>query len=124
MYHGVALFPASASKTCDPRLRRRGNRRLDRPLRTVALVEGRPDSQADGYPESRCAERSTRRVSRSRRLKGEVAVVTCRTMLTDDTIMGLMRQKLAPRMRVRTARRHTDEARRLRRSVASSSGSS
>lgn len=90
MARGVAPIPGSSGDTCRHRLNRGGNRKLNRALHTIALVQVRLDPRAQAYLDRRRAEGKTWREG-IRRLKRQLAAVVYRSMPADDCIGGLTR---------------------------------
>ena len=59
--NGTAPIPASSGRVQRHRLNRGGNRRLNRAIHTVALIQARVDPRAHAYLERRRSEGKTRR---------------------------------------------------------------
>jgi transposase len=79
---GTAPIPASSGQHQRHRLNRGGNRRLNRALHAMALVQARCDPRARAYLARRRAEGKTWREA-MRALKRQLADVVFRTMLAD-----------------------------------------
>lgn len=79
---GTAPIPASSGQHQRHRLNRGGNRRLNRALHAMALVQARCDPRARAYLARRRAEGKTWREA-MRALKRHLADVVFRTMLAD-----------------------------------------
>lgn len=79
---GTAPIPASSGQHQRHRLNRGGNRRLNRALHAMALVQARCDPRARAYLARRRAEGKTWREA-MRALKRHLAAVVFRTMLAD-----------------------------------------
>ena len=79
---GTAPIPASSGQHQRHRLNRGGNRRLNRSLHAMALVQARCDPRARAYLARRRAEGKTWREA-MRALKRHLADVVFRTMLAD-----------------------------------------
>ncbi len=80
--NGTAPVPASSGQVERHRLNRGGNRRLNRALHTVALVQARSDRRARAYVAKRRAEGKTQREA-IRSLKRHLSNVVYRQLVAD-----------------------------------------
>ncbi len=85
--NGTAPVPASSGQVERHRLNRGGNRRLNRALHTVALVQARSDPRARAYVARRRAEGKTQREA-IRSLKRHLSNVVYRQLLADVEQQG------------------------------------
>ena len=81
--NGTAPIPAESGRVQRHRLNRGGNRRLNRALHTIALIQSRVDPRAKAYLERRRSEGKSRREA-IRCLKRHLSNVIYRQMLADD----------------------------------------
>ena len=80
--NGTAPIPAQSGRVQRHRLNRGGNRRLNRALHTIALIQSRVDPRAKAYLERRRSEGKSRREA-VRCLKRHLSNVIYRQMLAD-----------------------------------------